>query len=150
AAVEQKREEQKREEPKREEAPKTESAPPPPAPAAPKKRNNYGWVFVILCIVFCVPLFGLITGMVGITIGLCAAPFALVGSGGVEMVGSIILMAKGEIAYGFLTLGGGFISFGLGIISFPLLYKLVKLMWKLFKIVFSAIKNAFTGKEQTV
>ena len=141
----------KREEPKREDPPKAEpSAPPSPPPAAPKKQNNYGWVFVILCIVFCVPLFGLIMGMVGITIGLCVAPFALVGSGAAAIGGSIWLFASGDIAYAAYTLGGGFVALGAGIILFPLFGTIIKLMWKLFKTVFSAIKNLFTGKEQTV
>ena len=144
--------EQKREEPKHEEPPKTEqSAPPPPAPQpAPKKQSNYGWVFVILCIVFCVPLFGLIMGMIGITIGLCVAPFALVGSGAAALGGSIWLFASGEAANAAITLGGGFAALGAGIILFPLFGKIIKFMWKLFKTVFSAIKNLFTGKEQTV
>ena len=124
---------------------KAEPAPPP----AKEKRENYGWLFVLLCIILCVPLFGLIMTMTGITIGLCVAPFALVGSGAAEIIGAVTLMAHGEVAYGFYTLGVGFISFGAGIVLFPLFIKIVKLMWKLFKTVFSAIKNAFTGKEKT-
>lgn len=141
-----------RNEPKREEQPKTEqSAPPPPQPApAPEKRENYGWLFVLLCIIFCVPLFGLIIGMIGITVGLCAAPFALVSSGGAVIGSSIGLMAGGEVAAGLVPLGGGFIALGAGIILFPLFGKIIKLMWRLFKTVFSAIKNLFTGKEKTV
>ncbi len=115
---------------------------------APQK--NYGWVFVLLCIIFCVPLFGLIMGMVGITIGLCTAPFALVASGAATMGSSIGVMISGDISYGLYMLGAGFVALGLGIILFPLLFKIVKLMWKLFKTVFSAIKSVFTGKERAV
>lgn len=126
------------------------AAPAQTPPPAPKKQKSHGWVFVVLCIVFCVPLFGLIMGMVGITVGLCVAPFALVGSGATAIGGSIGLMIAGDTAYGLYVLGGGFIALGAGIILFPLFGKIIKLMWKLFKTVFSAIKNAFTGKEQTV
>ncbi len=135
---------------------KTESAP-PPAPPEEKKteekkapQKNYGWLFVLLCIIFCVPLFGLIMGMVGITIGLCAAPFALVASGAATIGGSIGVMISGDISYGLYMLGGGFVALGLGIILFPLLFKIVKLIWKLFKTVFSAVKSLFTGKERAV
>ena len=121
----------------------------PPPQSAPK-RENYGWLFVILCIVFCIPLFGIIMALVGITIGLCVAPFALVASGAVSIGGSIVMMISGDIAYGFYILGGGFIALGAGIILLPLFGKAVKLLWKLFNKAMTAIKNAFTGKEQTV
>lgn len=129
--------EEKREQPQAE-----KSVPPPPA-----KEKSYGWLFVLLCIVFCIPLFGLIMGMVGITIGFCVAPFALVGSGAAMIGGSIGLMIAGDTSYGLITLGGGFVAMGAGIILFPLFGKIVKFMWKLFKKVFSAIKSAFCGKE---
>ena len=115
-----------------------------------KRRENYGWVFVLLCIIFCVPLFGIIMGLVGITIGLCVAPFALVASGAVSAGGAIVLIISGDVAYGFFTLGGGLIALGVGIILLPLFIKIVKLLWKLFNTALTAVKNAFTGKEQAV
>ena len=77
------REEAKRlaEEAKRERQDTRQAPPPPPQQqydnrqynggyaAQPKKREDYTWVFVLLCVIFCVPLFGLIMTMVGITIG---------------------------------------------------------------------------------
>ena len=124
-----------------------EASPPPPNPA--KSGENYGWLFVLLCIIFCVPLFGLIMGLVGITVGLCVAPFALIVSGAVTAGGSIVIMIGGDVAYGLYTLGGGLIALGLGVILLPLFGKLVKFIWKMFKTAMQAIKNVFTGKEQT-
>lgn len=123
-------------------------APPPPPPK--KKKKSRGWIFAVLCIVLCIPIFGLIVAMLGVTVGLCAAPFALVGSGAAAIGSSIGIFIGGDIAYAACTLGGGFIALGAGIILFPLFGKIIKLMWKLFKTVFSAVKNAFTEKEPTV
>ena len=123
---------------------------PPLPPPEQGKRENYGWIFVLLCIVFCVPLFGIIMALVGITIGLCVAPFALIASGAVSIGGSVVIMISGDVAYGFYTLGTGFIALGVGVIILPLFIKVVKLLWKLFNTALGAIKNAFTGKEKTV
>lgn len=121
-----------------------------PAPPPAHMKNSYGWLFVILCIIFSVPLFLLITVMVCATIVLISVPFALVIAGAAGIGGSIGIMISGNITYGILTLGEGFVALGAGIILFPMLGKLIKLMWKAFKAVFVAVKKAFTGKEQTV
>ena len=113
-------------------------------------RENYGWVFVILCIIFAAPLFGLIMGMVGITIGLCVAPFALIISGVASIVASIVQVFGGEFAYGCYLLGVGFIELGVGIALLPLFGKIVKFMWKLFRKIMTAIRNLFTGKESAI
>ena len=126
----------------------TQNATPPPQPSP--KRENYGWVFVILCIIFCVPLFIIIVTLASVTIGLCVAPFAIIISGGTEAIASIAVMAEGDIAYGLYMLGCGLLALGAGMILLPILLKLVKLMWELFKKIFNSIKNMFTGKEQRV
>jgi len=115
--------------------------------APPRRREDYTWVFVLLCVVFCVPLFGIIMGMVGITIGFCVAPFGVL-IGGVTTIGAGIgAMVAGDIAGGLVTLGSGLIIFGVSIILLPLFVKLVKLMWKLFGKLFKWIKSLFSGKE---
>ncbi|MDE6613273.1 MAG: hypothetical protein K2K28_01815, partial [Clostridia bacterium] len=154
------REEAKRiaEEAKREKL-NTNQTPPPPhgqqydngqynrGNAAPQKREDYTWVFVLLCVVFCVPLFGLIMTMVGISIGVCVAPFALL-IAGVAFIGSGVgTMIGGSITAGLCTAGVGLIIFGVSIVLFPLLTKIISLMWKLFKKFFSWVKSLFSGKE---
>ena len=112
-----------------------------------QKRGDYSWVFVILCIVFCVPLFGLIMSMVGITIGLCVAPFSLLISGVATAGHGIGILVSGNIAGGLCELGTGVILTGVAIALIPLFIKLVKLMWNLFSKVFKWIKSLFSGKE---
>lgn len=111
-----------------------------------KKRDDYTWLFIVLCIVFAGPLFGAIMSLVGITIGLCAAPFGLLASG----LGSIIVgITKlfNNVASGFVSIGLGLLLTGISIILFPLIIQLVKLLWKLFKMIFNWIKSLFSGKE---
>ena len=127
----------------------TVDAPPSPPPKTNLRREN-GALFVVLCIVLCIPLFGLIMALAGITFGLIVAPFALAVTGGAAAIGAIVAMAGGDIAYGFYLLGGGLIEIGVGIALIPLLYRLVKLIWSTFNRVINAIRNALTGREKTV
>lgn len=123
---------------------------PPPPPAAPAatatKGGNYSWVFVILCIVFAFPLFGLIMTMVGITIGFCVAPIAVIGSGAMYMGSAIGTLVSGQIASGFYELGIALVIFGVGVALCPIFIKLVKLMWELFSKFFKWLKGLFDGK----
>lgn len=122
---------------------------PAPEPEKPKKkREDYTWVFVLLCVIFCVPLFGLLMSMVGVTIGVCAAPFALLVSG-VATIGSAVgTMVGGAVLDGVCELGVGIIIFGVSIILIPLFVKLIKIMWQLFGKLFGWIKSLFSGKEK--
>lgn len=112
-----------------------------------KARGDYTWIFVLLCIVLAVPLFGLIMSMIGITVGLCAAPFGVL-IGGVATIGAGIGTLFSDAANGAVTIGIGLILFGASLIIMPLCFKLVKLMWKLFTTVMGAIKGIFSGKEK--
>ena len=94
----------------------------------PEPRKNYTWVFVLLCIVFAIPLFALLIG------GLCAIVFGIF-----EMFSNF--------ASGLFTVGEGLIVLGISIILIPLLIKLVKLMWKLFNRFFNWLGSLFSGKE---
>lgn len=115
-----------------------------PAPAAAKSDNT--WVFVLLCIIFAIPLFGLIMGMVGITIGLCVAPITVIGAGATIVGNAIGTIVSGETIYGLYVLGGGIIVMGIGIILCPIFFKLVGLMWKLFTSFFSWLKSLFSER----
>lgn len=111
-----------------------------------KKREDYTWVFVLLCILFAGPLFGLIMTMVGITIGLCVAPFGVVVAGAAKICIGIATVFT-SVSGGFIQIGIGLIQLGVGIALFPLFIWLVKLMWKLFRKFFAWIKRLFSGKE---
>ena len=112
----------------------------------PTEKKGYGWVFALLCIIFCIPIFVITMAMVGITLGFCIAPVGVIAASAVKCVTSFITMAGGEIASGFYSLGVGVMTLGAGIILCPVLFKLVKLMWKLFKGFFAWIKSLFTGR----
>ena len=123
---------------------------PPPPPPQPKKepREDYTWVFVLLCIIFCIPLFSLVMAMVGISISLCVAPFGVLISGVVVVGGGLAALFTGNAAAGACSIGIGLIIIGVCIILIPLCIKLVKLMWKLFGKFFSWLKSLFSGKEK--
>ena len=130
------------------------NTPPPPPPPPPYQGNaaaavpageNYTWLFVLLCIIFCVPLFMLIMGMVGITVGFCTAPIIVIGTGAAIAGSSFGTMIGGDLYYGLYLLGSGIITFGVGVILCPICFKLVKLMWQLFKKLFSWLKSLFSG-----
>ena len=126
------------------------ASPPPPSAPRPVQKKETSALFIILCIVFCVPLFGLVMALAGITFGLCVSPFALIISGAASTIGSMAMMASGDIAYGCYILGGGLIEIGIGIIVMPFVFKLVKLIWKTFRRAVDAVRNVLSGKEQTV
>lgn len=123
------------------------SSPPPAAsqPAAEAKvKNDYTWVFVILCIVLAVPLFSLIMTMVGVTIGFAVAPFCIVATGAGLIVGGIWTMFS-TFGVGLAYTGIGLIVLGVGIPLFKLFFSLVKLMWKLFGKFFKWLSGLFKG-----
>ena len=112
-----------------------------------KNREDYTWIFVLLCIIFAIPIFGVVMGMVGITIGLCVAPFGVLISGLGSVIAGISTMFH-DLPAGAFMLGEGLLAMGVGIILIPLCIKLVKLMWKLFKMFFGWLKRLFSGKEK--
>ncbi len=128
----------------------THTPPPPPSPAsAPKKKESgdYTWVFVLLCIIFAVPICGVIIAMVGITAGVCVAPFAALISGVAAVGSGIGTMVAHGIAAGLCETGVGIIICGVCIALIPLFIKLIKLMWTLFGKFFRWLKSLFSGKE---
>ena len=128
----------------------THTPPPPPSPAsAPKKKESgdYTWVFVLLCIIFAVPICGVIIAMVGITVGVCVAPFAALISGVAAVGSGIGTMVAHGIAAGLCETGVGIIICGVCIALIPLFIKLIKLMWTLFGKFFRWLKSLFSGKE---
>ena len=117
-------------------------------PAKPaKQRGDYTWVFVLLCIIFAIPIFMVVMAMVGVTIGFCVAPFGVLITG-VAVTGAGIGALFVDGAFGAITIGGGLIIFGLSLIIMPLCFQLVKWMWKLFHMFFAWLKRLFSGKEK--
>lgn len=126
------------------------SAPSAPAPApAPKKKEkgNFTWIFVLLCIIFAVPICGVVIAMVGVTVGVCVAPFATLISGVVSVGAGIGTMVAHGIAAGLCEVGVGVIIAGVSIALIPLFVKLIKIMWTLFGKFFKWLKSLFSGKE---
>lgn len=117
-----------------------------PAPPA-KQRGDYTWVFVLLCIIFAVPIFLVVMGMVLATVIFCVAPFAVLVSG-VAAIGAGAGAMFIDAAYGAIAIGGGLITFGVSLIIMPLCFKLVKWMWKLFHMFFAWLRRVFSGKEK--
>ena len=120
-----------------------ESAPPPQR--AESGRGDYSWAFVLLCIIFAIPIFSVIMTMVGFTITLCVLPFGTLISGIASIIAGIVGLFS-NATHGALTIGAGLIVFGVSLILFPLCFKLVKWMWKLFGMFFSWLKKLFSGK----
>lgn len=117
-------------------------------PAEPvKQRGDYTWVFVLLCIIFAIPIFIVVMAMVGVTVGFCVAPFAVL-IAGVASIGSGIGALFVDATYGVLTIGAGLIIFGLSLMIMPLCFQLVKWMWKLFHMFFAWLRRVFSGKEK--
>ena len=112
-------------------------------------REDLTWLFVLLCIIFAVPLFIVVMAMVGVSVGVCVAPFAMLISG-IASIGAGIGAMFRDFAEGLMSVGGGLLVVGLSIILIPLCIKLVKLMWKLFKMFFRWIRSLFSGKKERV
>ena len=110
------------------------------------KRGDYTWVFVLLCVIFAIPIFCIVMTMIGVTIGLCVAPFGMMINGIVRVctgIGALFTNLNG----GFISIGLGLVQLGVGLVVIPLFIWLVKLMWKLFRKFFAWIKQLFSGKE---
>lgn len=112
-----------------------------------KKNGDLTWVFVLLCIIFCVPLFGIIVSMAGVTVGVCVAPFAALIGGVGTIIAGISAMVTDGVNAGLCEIGVGIIISGISIALIPLFIKLIKLMWKLFGMFFNWLKSLFSGKE---
>ena len=117
-------------------------------PAKPvKQRGDYTWVFVLLCIIFALPIALVVMGMVLVTISFCVAPFGVLISG-VAAIGAGIGALFIDATYGAIAIGGGLITFGVSLIIMPLCFQLVKWMWKLFHMFFAWLRRVFSGKEK--
>ena len=117
----------------------------PPAPQT-ETRGDYTWIFVLLCILFAVPIGLVLTGMVIATVVLSVAPVCAVISGAVA-VGTGVAELFTSASSGAISIGLGLVAFGAGIILMPICFRLVKWMWKLFHLFFAGLKRLFSGKK---
>lgn len=118
-------------------------------PQAAQKQENKDrtWVFVLLCVLFAVPIFIVVTVMAVVTVWLCVAPFAVL-IAGVATIGAGVGTLFSSVEQGLASIGAGLICFGISLILIPLFTKLVKLMWKLFTKFFAWLKRVLGGKEK--
>lgn len=121
----------------------------PPPQYAQTERGDYTWVFVILCIICAAPIFGIFMALLGITIGLIAAPFGILVCG-VATIGASIGTMFSDALSGAAMLGAGLMLFGLGLVLLPLSAKIVKFMWNCAKKLFVWIRNLFRGRSQRI
>ncbi len=110
------------------------------------RGQNNGWIFVLLCVIFAIPLLVLFVTFASISFALIISPFALLVAGiGTIGLGCVELFSS--VASGLLTIGEGLIAFGIGLVLMPLLVKLVKITWQLLKRFFNWVSSLFSGKE---
>lgn len=121
---------------------------PPPPPLAPARDTGRTVVFVILCILLAAPAFGILMGLVGITIGLCVAPFAVLISGAGAIASGIGAMIAGDLYYGLCTLASGIIVIGVGVILMAIFKQIVKFLWWAWNKAIGYIKSFFSGRSR--
>ncbi|MDE5755886.1 MAG: DUF1700 domain-containing protein [Clostridia bacterium] len=105
------------------------------------------WAFILLCVIFAGPIFGIFMAMVGITVGFSVAPFALLISS-IATIGAGVVEMFSNLATGAVAIGAGLVLLGLSLIIMPIFMKVVKLMWKLFIRFFAWLKSLFGKKEK--
>lgn len=104
------------------------------------------WVFILLCIIFAIPILWIVIALSAITFAAFVAPFAVLIAGiGVAGLGVGIMFAS--VLDGLMHVGVGLILFGVGIILISILPRIAKLFWILFKKIGGFIKSLFTKEE---
>lgn len=120
-----------------------------PTPNQPKrsKSGDYAIAAILICIVCCIPLTGILIGVICACAGLLAAPIALLIAGVATIGAGIGTIVGGSILDGICTMGVGIILFGVSLLIIPLFAALIKLAWKFIKWLWNSIKSLFNGKE---
>ncbi len=115
----------------------------------PAPQSDYGWVFVLLCVIFALPIFFVIMGLAIATVFLCVAPFTLLISG-IATIGAGVGAIFADPMAGALTAFTGLIIFGIALILFPACIKLVQLVWTLFRKLFVWLRSLFYKRRATL
>ncbi len=111
--------------------------------------KNKSWVFILICVLLALPIFGIITAMVGVTVSFCVTPIALLIASLAALGGGVVELFSNVVS-GAVTIGAGLALLGVSIMLMPLFFMLVKLMWKLFVCFFAWLKGLFDGKEKRI
>lgn len=114
-----------------------------------KRRADMTWLFVLLCILFAIPIFAVVVAMIVVTVSFCVVPISVIASG-FAAIGCAIggAVAGGGAAAGACMSGAGLIVIGIGFILLPIFFGLVKLMWKAFVKLFAALQRLFSGRSR--
>lgn len=111
-----------------------------------KKKGKTSWVFVLLCVIFAVPIFVIIMALCGITVTAFFAPFVVLLAGVGETALGVGEMFS-SVLEGLMRVGFGLILFGVGVILIGILPRIAKLIWTIFKKAGGFIKSLFTKEE---
>lgn len=114
-----------------------------------ESQTETSWVFVLLCVIFAVPIFFVILSMIIATVSICVVPFATLISA-VAAIGAGIGEMFSDLAAGGAAAATGVMLLGVSVVLFPVCFGLVKLMWKLFKKLFDWLKSLFVKRRKTV
>ncbi|MDE5654164.1 MAG: DUF1700 domain-containing protein, partial [Clostridia bacterium] len=88
-----------------------------------QKSSERTWVFVLLCVIFAIPIFGILMAMVCVTIGFSVTPFALL-IAGVATIGAGVGELFADAVSGVVAIGAGLVLFGISLIIMALYLKL--------------------------
>lgn len=111
-----------------------------------KSKGKTSWVFILLCIIFAIPIFGIILALSAITVAAFIAPFAIL-IAGIGEIGLGVGTLFTSVPDGLMRVGAGLILFGIGVILISVLPRIAKLFWTFFKKVGGFIKSLFTAEE---
>ncbi|MBD5636892.1 MAG: DUF1700 domain-containing protein [Clostridia bacterium] len=110
------------------------------------KKVKTSWVFIVLCIIFAIPIFGIIMSLSAITFAAFLAPFAVL-IAGVGEIGLGVAVMFSSVLEGLMRVGFGLVLFGIGVILISVLPRIAKLIWTFFKKLGGFIKSLFTTEE---
>lgn len=107
-------------------------------------------LFVVLCIVFCIPLFILSVVLLGVTVGFFAAPLGILIGGFATVGGAIgaLVSGSGSAAVSLIALGLGLAVSGVGLALLPVFVKIILWLWRAAKAAFFAVRRLFGGKKE--
>lgn len=115
-----------------------------------KRENGKGgrtsWVFVLLCVIFALPIFLLVLALGIVTVVSFVAPLAVLAAG-IGETGLGVGMLFSSVPEGLLSMGVGLILFGTGVILIAVLPRIAKFFRFIFKRLGGFIKSLFTAKE---